>query len=95
MTESPINYKANIKDIEFSINAANNDHLVDQWMCHYFGKILFSMQLWVVPRLMNPPSFEEFMEAFYKIAETELYYLKKECTTMNPKRTLADLHEHE
>lgn len=95
MIETPPNFNSSINDLEFSINAAKNGHTVDQWMCHFFGNIVFGMQLWATPRMMDNPSFHDFMEALYPVIKEQLYSIKKVVEAYNPKPTLADLHEHE
>lgn len=71
-----------IENIEFSINAAKNDYLVDQWMCDFFGKVLFGMQLWRTNQLgwelkgFTAPDSEKCLNAFVASIERELKYFK-------------------
>jgi len=40
-----------IDKIEFMIKAAKEGFVVDQYMAHFFGKVLFAMQLWRINKM--------------------------------------------
>lgn len=88
LISEPILLKLSLDNLAYAINAANENCSLDQWRLHFFGKVLFAMQIYET-NIINrhkidgtPINFEECMDYFYKILEIEIPIHRKEIEIM-------------